>query len=189
MQIIRKNVFETNSSSMHCLVIASKDEFDNFMNGDLFAEGRDYKYFGETKLVQFSEVYDNYAKFCNDCSFVNTRVSEPLLRELMCHYGDFAGVAQDNFVTGFVIDIDKVVAYRGWTEETMQEIESLRENNELYDTIRYVEMWMDMQYSPLSFDMVRRITENFSTGYDDYESIPPTDQSDGTVKMHGVWYY
>lgn len=183
MKRVRKDVFETNSSSMHCLVIAPKDEFDKFMGGELFAMDRDYKYFGETKLVYFGEVYNSYVNFCNDYSFAKMRVSSNLLRELMNFYSVFAkGDAH-----GFEVDPDKVLEYN-WSDEIRGEIDSLNENFDLVSTLGNVSCWLDMQTSPISYDMVKYVTENFTTGWDEYKSIPPFFQSDGTVKMHGVWY-
>lgn len=183
MKTIRNSVFETNSSSMHCLVIADKDSFDKFMGGELFAKEHDYKFFGNTELVYFGEVYDNYIKYCDDYTFDHVRVSNHMLRELVALFSKF--VKEDD--GGLTIDPKKVDEY-DWIPEVREEIESLKENYELDRVLGDVSCWMDMQYSPMSYDMLRYITDDFKTGYDGYESIPPTDQPDGTVKMHAVWY-
>ena len=40
---IRKNVFETNSSSTHSLVICSKDLYDKFINNEAVFDNHNYK--------------------------------------------------------------------------------------------------------------------------------------------------
>lgn len=44
---VRKNIFETNSSSTHCLVIASKSDWDKFKRGEMVLN----MYSGELKPV------------------------------------------------------------------------------------------------------------------------------------------
>ena len=38
MELIRNNIFETNSSSTHCIVLVSKDEYEKFKNNELYLD-------------------------------------------------------------------------------------------------------------------------------------------------------
>lgn len=59
---IRHNVFETNSSSTHSLVVAVKSEFDRWVKGETYycncwwREGRDKDRFTEGKFYPVAEV-------------------------------------------------------------------------------------------------------------------------------------
>ena len=59
MKNIRENVFETNSSSVHSLVIVSKDEFDALKNCDLLL---DYRTLIPVEKA-YQETMDELAKF------------------------------------------------------------------------------------------------------------------------------
>lgn len=69
---IRRGVFETNSSSVHSLTIASKEEFDKFKAGELrkvwrgglvdsssndFEDGESFEDFGGDEYEYFEQTY------------------------------------------------------------------------------------------------------------------------------------
>ena len=62
MRQIRKNVFETNSSSTHSLTMCTKEEYDNWKNGKLLFDSYYKKFVPSLELtkVDFEEAEDNY---------------------------------------------------------------------------------------------------------------------------------
>jgi len=54
MRVIRRGVFETNSSSTHSLCIASKEDFKKWQNGELVYDS------WSDKLVPIEEEIKNY---------------------------------------------------------------------------------------------------------------------------------
>lgn len=56
---IRENVFETNSSSVHSLTLASKSKYTAWEKGDVIMAG-------ESNLIPFTELYDTIKKSIED---------------------------------------------------------------------------------------------------------------------------
>lgn len=65
MYTIRRGVFETNSSSVHSMCICTKDEYDKWMNGELYCN-RWYEEFKTKEEVE--ALYEEYKKGHKDDS-------------------------------------------------------------------------------------------------------------------------
>ena len=65
---IRYNLFETNSSSTHSLVICSRDEFEKWKNGKLFLNTYTHKFksFDFFTDAQLEDAKENYIKTMNE---------------------------------------------------------------------------------------------------------------------------
>lgn len=67
MKIIRKNVFETNSSSCHCLPIIGKDELRHFAQNQnsyciYLPDTGDYQTGNKYKIMSFDDAFKQYIK-------------------------------------------------------------------------------------------------------------------------------
>ena len=62
MRQIRKNVFETNSSSTHSLTMCTKEEYDNWKNGKLLFDSYYKKFVSSLELTKadFEKAENNY---------------------------------------------------------------------------------------------------------------------------------
>jgi hypothetical protein len=48
---IRRDIFETNSSSVHAMTICTKDEYEKFMNGELYWDSRGDKLMTKEEIL------------------------------------------------------------------------------------------------------------------------------------------
>lgn len=177
MRTTRNAVFETNSSSMHCFVVAPKDDFQKFIDGELFASEKSYKCWGDTPLITMDEVYEKYLNFCKEFRRDDTPVSKELLKKIMVEYDKFVSDDSDT-----ELDWDKVISAE-WPEAVRTELDASGET-----LLWTVECFLDMQYAPISYRMAEFLTAGFTMEYDDYVCVGPEECPDGTVKMHAVWY-
>ena len=94
---VRQNVFETNSSSTHSLVVATKSEFEDFKNGKTvycqynagpFKEG---KFYSKAEVNAWAEEheddYDEY-DFQDYDNFFDDEYLEPFKEEYTTAHGD-----------------------------------------------------------------------------------------------------
>lgn len=65
---VRKNVFETNSSSTHSLIMCSKDEYEQLENGDALIKDHSSVVNRSNKLEEIISKYDlkEYEKYCEE---------------------------------------------------------------------------------------------------------------------------
>ena len=75
MRTVRPNVFETNSSSAHCVTFLTKKELDGFRDRSLVYDSY------EEKLVPASEMYPRFMEMIND-SVLNGEAPEDAVRAL-----------------------------------------------------------------------------------------------------------
>lgn len=180
MITIRSNVFETNSSSAHCIVIAPDDQFDKFVSGELYASYGEYKGCAEARLLTFDEVYELYAGYINreiewlqkhneDTSDMVVP-SKEVFQWCINHPKEFEELCGDEKLADNVPEC--VLNYKV-------------DNESACETLRY---WLDDINNPMSYAKVVYETENFTTGYDGYDSESPSSK-DGKTSMHAVWYY
>lgn len=83
-QFLRLNTFETNSSSMHTLVILNKEEFDKFKNKELFYSA------DKDEFLPYSEI-ENMESFIEQCPYYNDLSDEnkkQALKEFIDEYFD-----------------------------------------------------------------------------------------------------
>ena len=71
MITIRKNTFETNSSSTHSMVICTKDEYEKWANGELYASRWEDGFKTKDEVVKelqanYSEYFDENGNFIED---------------------------------------------------------------------------------------------------------------------------
>ena len=65
MRIIRRNTFETNSSSTHSITMCSESDFDKWKNGELYycqEDGKFYDDAGRSKLIK-EQIIHSKAKY------------------------------------------------------------------------------------------------------------------------------
>lgn len=75
MRTVRPNVFETNSSSTHCVTFLTKKELDAFRDRSLVYDS------GDEKLVPASEMYPRFMEMVND-SVLKGEAPEDAVRAL-----------------------------------------------------------------------------------------------------------
>lgn len=188
MKTIRSSVFETNSSSCHCVVVANADDYKKFMDGELFADEKAYKCSCRSDLISFDEVYrrylahlDNMNSYCGDSS-KELPLGMNVVYWLMLH------------PELFELDDDK-------------RIELINGSNDIKDSVReelLTELanpgctrvnsfmcWIDYDTAPASYEMLRYWTEDFTSEYDGCESKPVEDIVENGMpmkKLRCVWY-
>lgn len=64
-QIIRTNVFETNSSSMHSLILIDKKEYEDFYNGILWFNVNEQQLYTKQDIIDSSEFKQQCENFYN----------------------------------------------------------------------------------------------------------------------------
>ena len=55
MKVIRRSVFETNSSSVHSLTVCTENEYEKFKNGNMLLKTNDEKLYGKKEAVEISK--------------------------------------------------------------------------------------------------------------------------------------
>ncbi len=185
MLTVRKNTFETNSSSCHCVVVAKDDVFNQFVEGELFAEGAGYKFSYDAELIPIEEVHNRYCKYIeqeNDFyrQYGNAEIIPlgiPAIKWIL-NNPDFNEVCP--YMAG---DVEAYLKEHdtGLNEETVNE---LIQNEDGLDCFR---SWISLDYTPWSYSMLKKATEDFSTAYDEVESRPPHSVN-GITSCYACWY-
>lgn len=184
MRTIRPNVFETNSSSAHCIVVADQESFRKFKEGELFADEWWYKCPYQADLITFDKVYNMYI------NAVNAERDWARIHHLN---EDFFIVSKT--LLKWLFDHPNVVDEMGEeeTEQYVREHTSGKLQDELLTCINgrnwFAWSWVYDQYHPISYEMIRYFTKDFETEYDDYRCVAPHENADGQVEMEAVWYY
>ena len=83
-QIIRSNTFETNSSSLHTLVLMSKEDFEKFKYKELFMTGRNETFVTKEEIITSEE----FKKFCPNYDEYNDKAKEDKFKEFSYEYMD-----------------------------------------------------------------------------------------------------
>ena len=81
---IRRNVFETNSSSTHSIAFATKSEFEKWRNGELlYRDGRRDKsqFMTEDEAIAYAKSSRYYSGELNDTSTISKEELYEILRE------------------------------------------------------------------------------------------------------------
>lgn len=104
---IRRKVFETNSSSTHSICMCSKDEYDLFVKGKLFANNSwifdSRSEFADKNLVTKEEIIDIYNKSEVHCHEVEELVE--FNDEQFANYIDDEGFyTYDNYFSDYLED-------------------------------------------------------------------------------------
>lgn len=180
MITIRSNVFETNSSSAHCIVIAPDNQFDKFVAGELYASCGEYKGCIEASLLTLDEVYEIYKGHIDrEIEWLNKNnedtsdmvmPSKEVFQWCINHPKEFNELFNEEKLADNVPEC--VVAFNV-------------DNESAFETLQY---WLDDISTPLSYAQVVYESENFTTSYDGYDSEAPSSK-DGKTSMHAVWYY
>lgn len=194
METIRNSAFETNSSSMHCMVVAGEADYQKFVNGELFADCGHYKSPCQATLITIDEVVKRY----------NTHVDEEHVWAEEYNYECTAkpitaALAKWVMLHPEFIDADDCVKRSDYLKD---------HRDDLPDTEYYEETatfcsqssefccWLDEAYTPFSFNMLAFYTKDFTTEYDDYAIIYQSYQNkdvelkDGSrvKELNAVWY-
>ena len=180
MITIRSNVFETNSSSAHCIVIAPDDQFDKFVAGELYASYGEYKGFAEARLLTLDEVYELYT------SYINREIE--WLKKHHEDTSDMVAASKEVFqwCANHPKEFDELFNEEKLADNVPECVLNFKVDNEsACGTLNY---WLDDINNPMSYAKVVYESENFTTSYDGYDSEAPSSK-DGKTSMHAVWYY
>ena len=191
METLRLGTFETNSSSCHCMVVASETDFQKFVDGELFADGGCYKCPYQAELITLEDVvnrYNQHVKDEHDYAFEHNYecdekpISATLAKWVMLHPE--------------VLEIDGDVKMSDYLKDHRDELpdeEYYEATETFYKRVTDFRCWIDDDSTPFSYKMLSFYTQDFSTEYDDYESYSPKDVelADGSKvkELNAVWYY
>ena len=195
METIRHSTFETNSSSCHCMVVANDEDYQKFVNGELFADQASYKSPYQATLITLDEVVARFNKHVDEAREYavahkyNTDIEyiDPVMANWLMHHPEYlASEYGDGGREQYITDHRD-----GLTDELYVKL------LESYDFVTEFILWIDFDYTPYSFAMLEYYTDNFTYKYDDwdvvYESYRGKDieLKDGTKlkEMNAVWYY
>lgn len=166
-------MFETNSSSCHCLVICSQEEWKKFIHAVLFVEMAEYKGDCRHALITVDGICEQIKQsFTEDNTrFHSERQIPP--RELVEWI--YAGFARD------MLDPEEDPRYGGlvfrrscdpwWVEHIPDNLKDYM--SEHPDALDDLTDWVALTETPFSYEMIRVLSDNFTMEYDDYSSIPP----------------
>ena len=204
MRSVRQGVFETNSSSCHCLVICSLTEWNRFTNGDLFARCSYYKGENVDRLVNMDEVYallqEDITKYWAE--------PRPTLELVRWIYSGFStGMLKPE--SGPLFDD---LSFRDsddswWAENAPDELKEFI--SEHPGTLGDLLDWVALIETPYSYEMLRVLSYNFTREVDEYESVAPYEETDPkkmnqwgvnyllgpdypeppAMKCRAIWYY
>lgn len=120
MKIIRRNTFETNSSSTHSITMCNKSDFDKWKNGELYYcqdDGNFYNEEGREKVIK-KNIIQEKAKYDNG-NYIYKNVIVPYE------------------------EIDKLCTEENLLEITKEEIETYLEDCDYYEIPLTYEEWDD----------------------------------------------
>ena len=186
MRTVRNSVFETNSSSAHCLVTAPNDQFAKFVNGQLFAREGGYKYRFDTDLITMEEVYRIYLR----------RIAEENLFYSKHGYTDHdVTPVPMAYIKWWMLHPETISKYEGnlsgdWKDDAPEDLRNFFAEHD--EPANAMNTWITDSNTPFSFAMLDYNTEHFTTEYDDYESEPPFElegPESGKTRVEAVWYY
>lgn len=191
METFRNGTFETNSSSCHCMVVAGENDFQKFVDGELFADSGSYKCPYQATLITLDEVVRRYQKYVDDenkyeeehnTSWRKKMISAEMIKWIMLH--------PDIFDPDIDVDYEK---YMTEHRDGLSDEEFNKAVEDQFEAVDDFTSWIDMDYTPYSYRMLDYSTDSFTSEYDDYKSAPVHDvtMKDGsTVKeLNAVWYY
>ena len=191
METFRNGTFETNSSSCHCMVVAGENDYQKFVDGELFADSGSYKCPYQATLITLDEVVKRYQKYVDDenkyeeehnTGWRKKMISAEMIKWIMLH--------PDFFDQDIDVNYEKYMTEHrdGLSDEEFNK--AVEDNFDAVDDFTY---WIDMADTPYSYRMLDYETGSFTSEYDDYKSAPVHDvtMKDGsTVKeLNAVWYY
>ncbi len=173
MRSIRPATFETNSSSNHCLVICSQEEWEKFMHATLFVEMAEYKGGCEHALITLDRICEQIKQ-----SFTEDNIRFHLERQIPpCELVEwiYAGFTKD------MLDPGEEPRYGGlvfrkpydpwWMEHIPDNLKGyIAEHPDALDDLTD---WVALTETPFSYEMIRVLSDNFTMEYDEYNSIPP----------------
>lgn len=173
MRSIRPATFETNSSSCHCLVICSQEEWEKFIQASLFVEMAEYKGGREHALVTLDRICEQIKQsFTEDNIRFHLEKQIPP-RELVEWI--YAGFTKD------MLDPGEEPRYGGlvfrqpsdpwWMEHIPDSLKGYI--SERPDALDDLTDWVALTETPFSYEMMRVLSNNFMMTYDDYNSFPP----------------
>lgn len=106
MRQIRKNVFETNSSSTHSLTMCTKEEYDNWKNGKLLFDSYYKKFVSSLELTKadFEKAENNY---------------ESHKQKYQKNWNQLTKEEQEEYTIGYIKEnksMDEIVTYPEWLD-------------------------------------------------------------------------
>ena len=166
------------------MVVADKESFQKFKDGELFASSWEYKCHCEAVLIPFDKVYSMYINAVNE--------ERDWARK---HHWNDDIVIMSKAALKWLFDHPAVVDEM--SEEETEKYINENTSGQLHDELShfldngcgFTSSWVYDQGHPISYEMVRYFTKNFETEYDDYQSVAPHETADGQVEMKAVWYY
>ena len=173
MRSIRPAAFETNSSSNHCLVICSQEDWEKFMHAALFVEMGEYKGDCRHALITVDRICEQIKQ-----SFAEDNIRFHSERQIPPHelvewiYAEF---------TRDMLDPEEDPRYGGlvfrrpcdpwWMEHIPDSLKDYI--SEHPDALDDLTDWVALTETPFSYEMIRVLSDNFTMEYDYYNSIPP----------------
>ena len=94
---VRRNIFETNSSSTHSITMCSEDEYDKWKNGELLYERWEETFYAKEQIIEIAKEKKNkYLKEKEEGKTIHhyqeeylDAVNEEELYEVECNNGDY----------------------------------------------------------------------------------------------------
>ena len=87
---IRKNIFETNSSSVHALTVVTEDDFEKFRNGEMWWDDYEQVILSKEEIIEQHQDDPRIRELPADAAF------QYIMRQYSHQYSNF-----DNFDEGF----------------------------------------------------------------------------------------
>ena len=81
MITIRRNIFETNSSSTHSLSVVSKEEWEKFKAGELYFASDNWDLISKEDIIKLESFKDMYPEFKDQPDEVKKYLIEKFIRD------------------------------------------------------------------------------------------------------------
>lgn len=173
MRSVRPGMFETNSSSCHCLVICTQEEWQKFIAGELFASGAEYKGSCREELISIDAIYRLVeANFNEDFGFFWQDKTMPPFELVEWVYKAFS---EEMLIPGDNPAYDGMNLRNSsdpwWMEHLPESLKPfIEEHPKVLDGLTD---WIELEHTPFSYEMIRLRSHDFTMEYDEYESVPP----------------
>lgn len=180
-------MFETNSSSCHCMVICSKADWGKFVHAELFAVCAENKGSYPQPLIDIDGVYalmeleikKEYSLFWSEV--------KPTIELVKWIYTAFS---IDMINPGTDPSYDEMefrpATDNWWVENAPDGLKEFISEN-VY-TLGELLDWVALTYTPYSYEMIRVLSKNFTMEYDEYPSIQPHEASESDLTIWGPEY-
>ena len=184
MKTIRPAVFETNSSSSHCLVMCSLADWPRFVNGELFAECAYYHSDSINPLIDIGEVYSRMQKAYTEY-WSETKPTVELVKWVYSLFSkDMLNPDSEPRTEGLIF---RDSHDKWWGANVPDELKAFVTDHP--DTLGDLLDWVQLMETPFSYEMIRVLSNDFTMKCDDYNSIAPYEETDAKkMNQWGIYY-